>query len=247
MINFFENEKDIKAYFTTRDGGVSVGEFTSLNMGFNTADENVIKNRDIVVKSLGTKVCEIIPTQVHKTDIALIDEALDQRIFVGEYDALVTKRKNVLLTTCHADCLAVYLYDKENKVIGLAHAGWKGTLGKIAVKTLQKMCKELGANEKTTIAAISPGISKCCFEVGTEVYEAFKENLSYVDNYTVKKENGKYNLDLKGINLKQLHDCGITGVELSPYCTSCNTDMFFSHRKEKGKTGRMCAGIVMID
>lgn len=247
MINFFENEKGVKAYFTTREGGVSVGEFKSLNMGFNTSDENVSRNRDITVKSLGVDVCEIVPTQVHKTDIALIDKAEEKRAFVGEYDALVTKKKNVLLTTCHADCLAVYLYDRENKVIGLAHAGWKGTLGEIAVKTFLKMRDELGACAETTVAAISPGISKCCFEVGAEVYEAFKEKFSYIDEAAVKKENGKYNLDLKELNLRQLKECGIENIEISNYCTSCRTDMFFSYRKEDGKTGRMCAGIVMTD
>ena len=249
FINFLTEYSGIKAYFTDRKGGVSPSPFASLNMGYNTNDNYVTKNREIVKSALNIpNITEIVPTQVHKTDIAVIDKnnLSDKINFVGEFDGLCTKDKNILLTTCHADCLAVYLYDYKNQVIGLAHAGWKGTLGNIAEKTFTKMRDELGADITTTVSAISPGISKCCFEVGDEVYFKFKENYSYIDDYAVKKANGKYMLDLKGINLRQFNDMGINRVEISPYCTSCNTDLFYSYRKENGITGRMSAGIILI-
>lgn len=251
-ISFFDKFDDVKAYFTTRNDGVSKGYFSSLNMGYMTDDltDNIKENREIVKKDMNISDCiEIIPKQVHKSDIAVIDNDFilnDKNVFIGEYDALITNRKNILLTTCHADCLAVYLYDSKNKIIGLAHAGWRGTKLNIATKTAQLMVEKFGADIKYIKAAISPGISKCCFEVGKEVYLEFEESFPQIKQYAVEKSQEKYNLDLKGINQKQLNDTGITDIEISEYCTSCSTELFYSYRKENGKTGRMCAGIVLL-
>ncbi|MEF9984165.1 MAG: peptidoglycan editing factor PgeF [Oscillospiraceae bacterium] len=251
-IRFFEKYNGVTAYFTTRLGGISQEHNNSLNLGFNTGDllENVLENRKIVKSDMGLLDCiEIIPQQVHKSDIAVVtDEMINTNksyIRLGDFDGLVTNKTKVLLTTGHADCLAVYLYDYKNNVIGLSHAGWRGTQLNIVKHTAEKMINELGADVNTMIGAVSPGISKCCFEVGEEVYEKFKNDFSFIDDYAVKKDNGKFNLDLKGINKRQFLDIGIENVEVSDYCTSCSTELFFSYRKENGKTGRMCAGLAM--
>lgn len=157
-------------------------------------------------------------------------------------DAVITNRKDVVLTTIHADCLAVYLYDPVHRAIGLCHAGWRGTVGGIAVKTLEAMRDAYGTKPNDVFAAISPGIATCCFQVGEEVLDAFREAYSYAEEYATRDaadgafDTPRYHMDLKGLNARQLIDSGILPekIEKDVHCTCCEPELFWSFRREKG-------------
>jgi len=168
-------------------------------------------------------------------------------------DGVITNRKDVLLTTVHADCLAVWFFDEENQAIGLVHAGWRGTLAGIAPKAVKLMKETYGSDPSKIKAAIGPGISRCCFETGPEVIEAFREEWDFADKYAepaVKRQGGKegkYYIDLKGINVEELLQAGLLreNIEVSGHCTHCEPDMFASYRREGGTYMRMGAGVCL--
>lgn len=159
-------------------------------------------------------------------------------------DGAVTDVRETVLTTGHADCLPVYLYDPIKNAIGLAHAGWKGTLVNIAGALVENMVHRFNSDPKDIKAFIGPGIGFCCFEVGREVVEAFQCSYDWTLTDVLKKENGQYNIDLKNINKTQLQMCGLRDIKVSSLCTKCREDLFFSYRRNKEK-GRMLAYIYL--
>ncbi len=251
LIRFFENDTRIKAYFTTRHGGVSSGEYASLNLGSNTGDDfaNILSNRRALKEHLGINdAIEVRLNQVHGADVSVIDNMpnVAEEYRPGDYDGVITNQKGLLLTAGYADCIPVYLYDPINLVIGIAHCGWKGTVKKCALATLKAMQDAFGSKPSDIKAAIGPGISYCCFETGSDVYEYFKAEGFLVDNFSKQMPNGKYYIDLKSINKDILNTAGVSDIDISDECTCCGTDKFYSYRKEKGKTGRMNAGIILL-
>jgi YfiH family protein len=174
-------------------------------------------------------------------------------------DGVITDVKGVLLTTVHADCLPVWLYDEEHHAIGLVHAGWRGTLAGIAPKAVKLMQENYGSDPAKMKAAIGPGISMCCFETGPEVIEAFSEVWDFADYYAETAEEhfgddeipesaeGKYYIDLKGINTEELLEAGLQleNIEISRHCTHCEPETFASYRREGGTYMRMGAGICL--
>ncbi len=175
-----------------------------------------------------------------------------ERLLFPETDAVITDAENVILTSLHADCIPVWLYDTERNAAGLAHAGWRGTRADIAAKTAQKMSDKFGCQKENILAFIGPGISRCCFETGAEVAEEFDEMLGRgsvlgkTGQFGTKDGNGKYHLDLKEINAELLRRNGIKNIFVTDYCTSCSGDLFFSYRRDNGVTGRMVAGIMLL-
>lgn len=196
------------------------------------------------------------PQQVHKDSIGIVTEELcrqakaagETEIVFPDTDGVISSCEGVVLTTVHADCLPVLLYDEASGAMGAVHAGWRGTCAGIAAKAVREMVKHLNASVDTMRAAIGPGIAFCCFETGPEVYEAFRERYSFTDEYARRQENGKYFLDLKAINERQLRDLGISQIEISPLCTYCSQresgePLFYSYRREQGTDGRMVSYI----
>jgi len=242
----------VRTFFTTRRGGVSKGDFDSLNFGKYTEDSmlNVAENRKRLFSALGIeKPIMVFPRQVHGDAVACLtaeDIEGQENITIEETDAVITNLRHVILTTVHADCLVVYLLDPINKVIGLVHAGWRGTRENISAKTVGLMTQNLGADKEKIIAVIGPGLDGCCFEVGIEVYEEFRIRFDYIDEFASNCSNNKYLIDLKGLNARQLKDAGVGQVHITDYCTSCSPELFFSHRRDKGRTGRMGAGISLL-
>ena len=267
-ISALDDEFPVKTFFTTKNGGLSGGSYASLNMGAASGDdpETVARNRDMAFKAAGCEIQAVAyPTQVHKSDIVCIDRGMldsgrDDRVapsaseYVSKYrtlvfpdtDATVTNVPGVMLTSLHADCIPVWLYDSANHAAGVAHAGWRGTRADIAAKTLERMHSEFGTRPEDVTAVIGPGISMCCFEVGREVYESFAEMLpESVDEFSRDDGNGKFHMDLKGINRKLLERAGAGRIYVTDLCTCCSEDLFFSYRRDGGVTGRMCAGICL--
>lgn len=172
-------------------------------------------------------------------------------IIIPDTDGTITNLKNVLLTTVHADCLAVFCYDPVKEAIGLCHAGWRGTCAGIAMEMVEKMEDEYGCDPENLQAYIGPGISQCCFEVGMEVAEDFAENWTFAEDYITRTPgdvaNGKCHIDIKGINQEQLELMGIPTeqIRVSEHCTCCELELFCSYRREGGTYMRMGGGLCM--
>lgn len=187
--------------------------------------------------------------QVHGTDILVVDDdAIENRgKFFLEGDGLITQIPNLVLTTYHADCVPIYYYDYEKKVIGLVHAGWKGTYGNIGGKMIHLMISRYKSNVDRILVGIGPSIGPCCYEIGRDLAYQF---VNKYDNYNhiVIERNNKVYLDLWRINYLQIRDMGVSGenIIISKTCTSCQNDRFYSYRREKGTRDRMIAAIGLI-
>lgn len=188
------------------------------------------------------------PKQIHKDHIEVITERPQEPLKLPDTDGLITNVKGVLLTTVHADCLPVYFFDPVKMAIGLVHAGWRGTAAGIAPKAAEIMRERFGCHSDDIFVYIGPGISKCCFETGAEVYEQFKSGWDFTDEFAEEKPNGKYHIDIKGINRRQLEALGIkrSHIEVSAHCTCCEPELFCSYRREGGTYRRMGAGLCII-
>ena len=158
-------------------------------------------------------------------------------------DALVTNEQNLALALNFADCVSIIFFDPVKKVTAIAHAGWRGTVAKIAPKTVAKMVDEFGSKPEDIIALIGPAIGKCCFEVQDDV--KIKLLNSIEEAYHSQVCDG-HHLDLKLINKLQLLANGVEKIDLCEYCTFCQSELFFSYRRENGKTARHSA-VVMIN
>lgn len=167
----------------------------------------------------------ISPQQTHSDHI----EFVDNRTEYPDTDGLIITKKNIPIVLRFADCTPLIFYDTKQKIGAISHAGWRGTAQKIGVKTIAKM----EANPKNIIAIIGPAIGLCCYEVSDDV----KNKLLATTDDTTGLTNGK-NVDLKRINSRQLEEIGVTKIDICPYCTSCNNDLFYSYRKENGTEKR---------
>ncbi len=145
-----------------------------------------------------------------------------------------------------ADCLPILLYDPQKRVIGLGHAGWRGTVGLLAQRLAETMREEFGCHLSRVRAGLGPAIGPCCYSVGEEVGEAVQAVLPDSSGAVVERADGIY-LDLWEANLWQLRQLGIQGIEVGKICTACNTAEFFSHRAEGERTGRFAVLMFLQD
>lgn len=235
----FQQFPELIAVESTRHGGVSKDSYASLNLGLLTDDksENVIENRKRFFENLGIKISRVAYSyQIHRDKILKVTRC---KAYEG-YDALITSNKNSFLSVTIADCTPILIYDAKNQVVAAIHAGWKGTVADITAKTLQMMQAEFETNPADCFAYVGTCIDESSFEVGDSVAALF----AYEFKRLVKNGKGvKFFVDLKKANAAQLIKCGVpeNQIEISPYSTILNNDNYFSHRKEKGKTGRMMA------
>lgn len=238
--------------FSTRLGGVSEGEFTSMNMAFNRGDnpESVTENYKRICKSAGFDFDSLTASaQDHNTFVrAVTSENKGVGIYkprdLHSVDALITNEKGVTLVTYYADCTPLFFVDIKQKAIGLAHAGWRGTVGRIGEKVVKKMTELYGTNPADIVAAIGPAISVCCYEVDKPCADNFYA-LSDLDSsrFVFPKENGKYMIDLLETNRQILVAAGVKNenITVSDVCTNCNSELLWSHRATKGNRGTMSA------
>ncbi|MDP2892585.1 MAG: peptidoglycan editing factor PgeF [Bacillota bacterium] len=249
----FEKTGIVSHCFTTRKGGVSKGPFDSLNLSWKrySAIEEIAKNYAIAAQAIGVDPGNLVlANSVHGDDILRVDEA-DRGRGLREApcppaDALVTNARNVALSTMHADCFPVFIVDTGSRAIALCHSGWKGTVSKIASKAVRRMSEEFGTQPAGCLAAIGPGIQPCCFEVDENVANEFMSAYPALECVQHVK-NSKYRVNIQACCLVQLLESGIPAknITVSGLCTSCDADLFFSYRREKGETGAM-ASIIEI-
>lgn len=229
------NDSRILHAFSTRNGGVSLPPFDTLNLGINTDDDprHIRDNRSRFLNLLQLADDQLaVPRQIHGKRIVPVRMS-------GEYadtDALLTDIPGLALTIQVADCLPVFLYDPGRLCIGLVHAGWQGTANEITLQAVRTMISVYHSDPADIRAYIGPSIGPLCYEVGDEVKSRFKEEYLH-DNH----------LDLWQCNQDQLLQGGIPAhhIQVSGICTHCNSSLFFSHRADGGRTGRMMA-VMMI-
>ena len=266
-IKFFTSElleahAEVQALVTTRHGGVSAGPFASLNLGGKTHDEpnNVRENRKRVAGLFGKDAKQLtFAKQIHSANIAHVPQGYDGGAF-DDVDALITDARQTPLVILTADCAAIFLYDPHHHAMGVVHAGWRGTVAGIAADTVRRMHDSFGTVPGDVVACIGPSIGPCCYEVGDEVINAVSDALpDFTDEVLVEPDMasagsfrgsvnaGRKHFDLWRANEILLSQVGIpeTNIEISRLCTACRTDLFYSHRAEKGITGRF-GGIMML-
>lgn len=253
----------IKHGFSTRLGGVSSGMFSTLNLGsgsspYRDSPENIRENLIRIADSIGVDPNSlVISDQVHKTNIRLVNHNDKGKGFsiprdYKEIDGLITNTPGITLVTSYADCLPLFFVDPVNKAIGLSHSGWKGTVNRIGYKTVIEMGKAFGSNPMDIIAVIGPSICMDCYEVGEELALEFRNAFSNIDNHKlydktspilVKNQRGRYQLNLWEACRRVLLEAGLYegNIHISKVCTSCNSQLLFSHRKTKGKRGSLAA------
>ena len=249
--NLQKYEEMITHCFTTRRGGVSTGECESLNLGLNRNDsrENVEENYKRICKAMNIKYDSLVLSrQVHDNKIRIISlkdlgKGITRENDLIGYDGFVTATPGITLVTFYADCTPIFLLDPIKKVICLAHSGWRGTIKEIAREAVGNMINEYGCLPEDIEAAIGPAISQCCFEVDEYVYREFQNKFSWINECTVIKKQGKWNIDLQEIIQRTLLESGLDPdkICISGVCTRCNNDLFFSHRGDGGKTGSLAA------
>ena len=236
--------------FSTRLGGVSEGFLSSMNMSFSRGEkaENVRKNYEILCNAVGIKTENLVFTKQTHTDNVIVVTEKDRgtgflKPSFEDIDGLVTNCKNVALVTQFADCTPLLFCDPEKKVIGSCHSGWRGTVKKIGLKTVELMKNTFGCNPQDIVAAIGPNIGSCCYEVDEPLFEAFSNAKFDTEEIFTKKENGKYMLDLRLANKQVLLEAGISekNIDITDICTCCNSTEMFSHRAHGVKRGNMCA------
>ena len=179
---------------------------------------------------LGKDIFSKNQKDVHNT---LEEYLLNDEIIDG--DAIITNEKNVPLVILTADCVPVILVDTENKAVGLAHAGWRGTYGKICEETLKSMQENYNTNPENVIAIIGPSIGSCCYEVSYDLIDKFEKLLPNADEKIYEIRDEKYYLNLWEVNTQILKEFGVlkSNIINMNICTSCNCDRFFSYRKHE--------------
>jgi YfiH family protein len=240
-----ESTTSVVHAFLGRTGGVSSGHLSSLNMGRRDEDApgNIMENKRRVAEAFGIDAGKMFTvSQVHGDRVFILDRAdlSPEEVKTREADAIVTSINGIAIGVLTADCVPILLHDRKNGVIAAIHAGWKGTAQKIARKCVKTMQERFGTEPKHVTAAIGPAIGPCCYRVNDDVVAA----VGYTDR-VAKPCEFHWKLDLQKANMLQLQEEGVVEIDNSGICTSCRNDLFFSHRKEGGRTGRQLSFICM--
>lgn len=253
----FENKR-VKLGLSTREKGVSVKPYATFNMGYHVGDQkdSVTKNREILAEDLGSPLTQwVFGEQIHSTQIERVTSreagrgAKDLESVIPKADGLYTTDPGLMLGAVFADCVPLFFIASDGSTVGMAHAGWRGTVGEIGGKMIREWRDHLGILPNDVTVIVGPSIGACCYEVDDRVVREI-QLLSEIDhsNLAVPTTPGHYQLDLQNTNKRILEKYGVrpSNIHISQYCTSCRTDLFYSHRKEMGQTGRMI-GYIGID
>lgn len=243
--------------FSTRDGGVSTGCLSSMNLGFSRGDleENVVKNHEIIAEAIGFIPENIVTShQTHTTNVRIAGkDDCGKGIYkprdYEDVDGMITNERGVVLATYFADCVPLYMVDTKNKAIGLSHSGWRGTVGKMGKVTIKLMHETYGTNPKDVIACIGPSICQNCYEISEDVALEFKTAFpNNISEILLDKGNGKYQLNLWKANKLVFKEAGVPAenIFVTDVCTCCNTDILYSHRGHHGKRGNLAAFLTLV-
>jgi YfiH family protein len=253
----FDPYVNVTNVVTTRRRGVSSPPFDTLNLGFHVGDDPdaVLENRAIVSQILGFEPeAFTLAGQIHGSAVAVVRShdrgkgAVIEDDALRGTDAMITNESDVPLAVLIADCAALSFYDPGKNVIGIAHAGWKGTLGRIAERTVEAMTAAYGSHPADILAGVSPSVGVCHYEVGVDVADAYRRVFGdEAAGFVSEDPPGSHRLDLSEANTRQLLKAGVSAdrIETSGFCTVCTPELFYSYRRDGVRTGRF-AGIIVL-
>ncbi len=253
--SLLDKYNEIAHFCTSREGGVSVGNYASFNLSPFSGDNPVhlTENHQVLCEKLGIEPSKlIIPYQTHGTEIRVIDETFfllstsEKNQYLHGVDALITQLPQVCVGVSTADCVPLIFFDTRIKIVAVAHAGWRGACGRIAVKTVFKMIEKFGCNAADIVVSVGPSISVDAYNVGRELIAAFEDEGFDTDSIFMEKGD-KLHLDLWEANRQSLLKAGILPehVEIAGICTYTEHERFFSARRLGIKSGRMLSGIMI--
>jgi YfiH family protein len=244
--SLLESERIQHAVFT-RQGGISPAPFSSLNLSVSVPDDKarVYANRRRAYGIFGRDTGSVVHSSlVHEAKVGRVTKD-DNGTWIDATDGIITNQSGCALTMNFADCTPIFLFDPLNGAIGLGHAGWKGTIRDLPGALVRAMTAEFGSDPANLQAAVGPAIGPCCYEVGELVISQVKATFGGASsllldgqNGAPKASDGRLYFDLPEANRRNLSRAGVQQIEMSGLCTACRTDLFFSHRAEKGETGR---------
>lgn len=254
--DIFEPYQNLTSVVTTRRRGRSKAPYDSLNLGLHVGDDPdaVLENRAIAGQIFGFEPETFtVARQVHGANVLAVGSADEGRGAIVEDDALpdadamISRAPGFPLAVLVADCVALSFFDPVKIAVGVAHAGWKGTLGRIAEATVGAMTTEYGTSPSDLRVGVSPSIGKCHYEIDGDVAGLFRDEFGESASVFLSEDSDKLHLDLWEANRLQLVGAGVPAdrIEIAAKCTACESNMFYSHRGDKGSTGRFAA-IVML-
>lgn len=250
----FSDVPQIRHGFSSRVGGVSTGCYASLNLSFTRPDDPALvrENYRIFAAAAGFDTeAMVMDSFAHGTTVRRVGRDDMGRGWSREplpsCDGLITDEAGVVLVTGHADCNAYYCYDAEHHAIGLAHAGWRGTLDRMGTSLVEAMTDAFGSDPERLIVGISPSIGFECFEVGTDVADRFE---AAFPGLPCRREGapGKAYIDLWSVAACQFVESGVCPehINIASVCTACESERLYSHRRDRGETGGMAAFLTLL-
>lgn len=238
---------EVQHGFFSRLGGISPYPWNSLNVGGTVGDdaERVAENRKRLFNVLNKDQTSVYDVwQVHSANVVCTDRPRRDGEDHIQADGILTSSREVTLFMRFADCVPIMLYDPEKKVIGIVHAGWQGTVKKVAAEAVKKMVSFYGSNPKDILTGIGPSICADCYEVKSDVITEVQTKLGDIaSEVIIQKSGGRTHFDMWLANKLMLQNSGVEKIEVSGVCTACNHAEWFSHRADHGKTGRFGAAI----
>jgi YfiH family protein len=246
----FENltESGLMHAIFTRHGGVSPAPWDSLNVGGYIGDEiaNTYINRMLSFKALSRDPESVYDVwQVHGSEVICSNRPRAKDVPHQKADGILTSSPDVTLFMRFADCVPILLFDPVKKVAGIAHAGWQGTVRRIADVMVKKLKDDFGSSPQDVLAGIGPSIGPHHYEVGAEVVEKINYTFGERADEVLVHNHQRWHLDLWSANQILLQEAGLRNIEVSRICTACHLDDWFSHRGEHGRTGRFGALIAL--
>jgi YfiH family protein len=238
--------------FCTRMGGTSTGNFFSLNFSSLEGDstENIRQNWNILAEAFSMEAEQFfVVNQIHGDSILLIDHPVRnlRSHQTHKYDAIITNQPGLAIGVKTADCVPIFITDKVKRIVGVAHAGWRGTALNIAAKVVDIFVNRFASQTDDIVAVIGPAIGPCCYQVDELVFDTMETHKNRDSFFYPCCKQGRWTLDLPLANKLQIIGRGVLqeNTYSADYCTSCNTDIFYSHRGEGGNTGRQLNFIML--
>lgn len=228
----------------TRRGGVSPEPWNSLNVGGTVGDEldRVGRNKRLSVGAMRRPPESMFEVwQVHSADVVCVYSPRKTGDSLRQADITLTDRPDVTLFMKFADCVPILLHDPRKGVVGVAHAGWMGTLRDVPASAVNAMKENYGSLPADIHACIGPSIGPDHYEIGADVILQVMQKFGDESERVLKSHSGKIHLDLWKTNDILLQRAGVGRIETAGICTACHTEDWFSHRAEKGRTGRFGA------
>ena len=232
----------------TRHGGLSPEPWSSLNVGGTVGDDltRARANRNLSLQALGCSPESVFDVwQVHGADVVCATAPRPDGESMRQADIILTDNPELTLYMRFADCVPILFHDPRKGVVGVAHAGWMGTLRGVAISAIDMMKKQYGSNPSDIIAGIGPSIGPDHYEVGSDVILQVMQRFGDESDLFLKSHSGQIHFDLWKTNQILLEREGVGNIEVAGICTACNTTDWFSHRAEKGRTGRFGALITL--